>query len=86
MVPVKRQKVKAVTVDLGKIPACGLTARGLKLSHKPVQSVELLPEGTKPPREKAVPPAEPGPKARPGQSLTRSWHGSGLQRRNGPAA
>jgi topoisomerase-4 subunit A len=44
MVPVKRQKVKAVTVDLGKIPACGLSARGLKLSSKAVQSVRLLPE------------------------------------------
>ena len=34
MVPFKRQKVKAVSVDLGKIPACGLTARGVKLSQK----------------------------------------------------
>ncbi len=48
MVPVKRQKVKAVTVDLGKIPACGLTARGLKLSQKAVAGVELLPEAPKP--------------------------------------
>jgi topoisomerase-4 subunit A len=50
MVPVKRQKVKAVTVDLGTIPACGLTARGLKISQKAVQSVELLPEQEKPSR------------------------------------
>src|SRR5208337_5470522 len=50
MVPVKRQKVKAITVDLGKIPACGLTARGLKLSQKAVQNVELLPEKEKPGR------------------------------------
>ncbi len=48
MVPVKRQKVKAVTVDLGKIPACGLAARGVKLSQKAVQSVTLLPEKEKP--------------------------------------
>ncbi len=48
MVPVKRQKVKAVTVDLGKVPACGLTARGLKLTQKAVQSVEILPEKEKP--------------------------------------
>jgi hypothetical protein len=51
MVPVKRQKVKAVTVDLGKIPACGLTARGLKLSQKAVASAELLPEVEKPDRK-----------------------------------
>ena len=57
MVPAKRQKVKAVTVDLGKIPACGLTARGLKLSQKAVQGVELLPEAEKP--VKAAKPAAP---------------------------
>jgi topoisomerase IV subunit A len=50
MVPVKRQKVKAVTVDLGKVPACGLGARGLKLTAKAVQDVELLPEKEKPAR------------------------------------
>jgi hypothetical protein len=54
MVPAKRQKVKAVTVDLGKVPACGLTARGLKLSQKAVQSVELVPEPERP-----VKPARP---------------------------
>ena len=47
MVPVKRQKVKAVTVDLGKIPACGLTARGMRLSQKAVARAELLPESEK---------------------------------------
>jgi topoisomerase IV subunit A len=52
MVPFKRQKVKAVTVEMGKIPACGLTARGLKLTTKPVQSVELLPEKEKPAKRK----------------------------------
>ena len=52
MVPAKRQKVKAKTVDLGKIPASGLTARGLKLSQKAVQSVELLPEKEKQARGK----------------------------------
>ena len=51
IVPVKRQKVKTVPVDLGKIPACGLSARGLKLSQKPVQSLELLPEKEKPGRD-----------------------------------
>ena len=50
MVPFKRQKVKAVTVDLGKIPACGLTARGLRLSAKPVESAQLLPGREKPQR------------------------------------
>jgi topoisomerase-4 subunit A len=43
LVPAKRQKVKSVNVDLAKIPACGLTARGVKLTTKPLQSVELLP-------------------------------------------
>jgi topoisomerase IV subunit A len=52
MVPFRRQKVKAVTVDLGKIPPCGLTARGLKLSAKPVESAQLLPEKEKPARKK----------------------------------
>jgi hypothetical protein len=50
MAPFKRQKVKAVTVDLGSIPACGLTARGLKLTTKAVTSVQLLPEKEKPGR------------------------------------
>jgi hypothetical protein len=50
MVPFKRQKVKALNVDLGKIPACGLGARGLKLSPKPVESVQLLPGKEKPTR------------------------------------
>jgi topoisomerase-4 subunit A len=61
MVPAKRQKVRAVIVDLAKVPVCGLTARGMKLSHKPVQNAELLPEGTKPPREKAAPETTPQP-------------------------
>ena len=52
MVPFKRQKVKAVTVDLGKVPVCGLTARGLKLTTKPVESAQLLPEKEKPSRKK----------------------------------
>ena len=34
----------------GQDPACGLTARGLKLSTKPVESVELLPGKEKPAR------------------------------------
>ena len=32
MVPARKQKVKSVNVDLAKIPACGLTARGVKLT------------------------------------------------------
>jgi len=52
MVPFRRQKVKAVTVDLGKIPACGLTARGLKLTTKPVEGAQLLPEKEKPAKKK----------------------------------
>lgn len=63
MVPVKRQKVKAVTVELAKVPACGLTARGLKLSQKAVQDVELLPEAEKPAR--AAKPAQPEKTAKP---------------------
>ncbi len=43
MVPAKRQKVKSVNVDPAKIPVCGLTARGLRLSAKPVEKVEFLP-------------------------------------------
>jgi hypothetical protein len=50
MVPFKRQKVKAVSVDLGKIPACGLAARGVKLSPKPVESAQLLRGREKPAR------------------------------------
>ncbi|HVP20208.1 MAG TPA: DNA topoisomerase IV subunit A [Spirochaetia bacterium] len=42
LVPARRQKVKSVTVDLAKIPVCGLAARGLRLTTKPVQSTELL--------------------------------------------
>ena len=50
MVPVKRAKVKSVTVDLAKVPACGLAARGAKLAAKPVETVALLPEKEKPAR------------------------------------
>jgi topoisomerase-4 subunit A len=42
MVPAKRQKVKSVNVDVAKIPACGLSARGLKLTAKPIQGVEVV--------------------------------------------
>ena len=61
MVPAKRQKVKTLNVDLNKIPACGLTARGLKLSQKPVQNAELLPEIVKAPKSAA--PVKPAPKS-----------------------
>ncbi len=43
MVPKKRAKLKAVTVDLNKIPPCGLSARGARLTAKPMERVELLP-------------------------------------------
>jgi topoisomerase-4 subunit A len=42
MVPAKRQKVKSVNVDVAKIPACGLSARGLKLTAKPIQGAEVV--------------------------------------------
>jgi topoisomerase-4 subunit A len=48
MVPFKRQKVKTVTVNLNSLAPCGLAARGAKLSAKPVQSVEQIPEKEKP--------------------------------------
>jgi topoisomerase-4 subunit A len=48
MVPFKRQKVKAVTVNLNSLAPCGLAARGTRLSAKPVQSVEQIPEKEKP--------------------------------------
>jgi topoisomerase-4 subunit A len=43
MVPAKRQKVKSVNVDLAKIPSCGLSARGVKLTAKPIAGVEVIP-------------------------------------------
>jgi topoisomerase-4 subunit A len=69
IVPARRQKVKAVTVDLGKIPACGLTARGMKLTQKPVQNAEPLPEAAKPspraaPEKAATEKPEPAIRAR----------------------
>lgn len=45
MVPAKRQKVKSLALDLGAIPPCGLPARGTRLTAKPLEKVELLPEG-----------------------------------------
>jgi len=44
LVPKKRAKVKSVTLDLNKIPPCGLTARGARLTAKPMERVELMPE------------------------------------------
>jgi topoisomerase-4 subunit A len=44
MVPAKRQKVKSVKVDLDALPPCGLAARGTRLTVKPMERVELLPE------------------------------------------
>ncbi len=43
MVPARRQKVKSVNVDPLKIPPCGIGARGLRLSNKPVERVEFTP-------------------------------------------
>jgi len=42
-VPARRQKVKSVNVDPLKIPPCGIGARGLKLSSKPVERVDFTP-------------------------------------------
>jgi topoisomerase-4 subunit A len=50
MTPAKRQKVKSVTVDLYSIPPCGLSARGTRLTSKPMERVELLPQPVKPDR------------------------------------
>ena len=47
-VPQKRAKLKTLTVDLAKVPACGLTARGTRLATKPVEKVTLAPEKQKP--------------------------------------
>ena len=44
MEPKKRAKLKSVTVDLNKVPACGLTARGTRLTAKALERVELVPE------------------------------------------
>ncbi len=43
MVPAKRQKVKSVNVDIARIPACGLSARGVKLTTKPIAGAEIVP-------------------------------------------
>ncbi len=48
MIPFKRQKVKAVSVNLSSLAPCGLAARGARLSAKPVQNVEQIPEKEKP--------------------------------------
>jgi topoisomerase-4 subunit A len=50
MAPAKRQKVRSVIVDLNKLEPCGLGARGTRLSAKPVDRVEPLPEKEKPVR------------------------------------
>jgi topoisomerase-4 subunit A len=50
MVPFKRQKVKAVTVNLNSLAPCGLAARGTKLAAKPMENVEQIPEKEKPAR------------------------------------
>ncbi len=43
MVPAKRQKQKSITVDLGKLPPCGLAARGTRLTAKAMERVEQKP-------------------------------------------
>jgi topoisomerase-4 subunit A len=84
MVPVKRQKVKAVAVDLGKIPPCGLTARGLKLTQKPAEGAVLLPEAPKPEKperaEKAAPAEKPAKpiKAETAARIEKAGAGAGL--------
>ncbi len=52
MAPAKRQKVKSVSVDLNSIAPCGLAARGTRLTSKPMERVELLPEAEKPKKGK----------------------------------
>lgn len=52
MVQVKRQKVKSATFDLNALEPCGLTARGTRISAKPVERIEILPEPEKPPKGK----------------------------------
>ncbi len=47
-VPQKRAKLRTLTVDLAKVPACGLAARGTRLATKPVEKVTLAPEKQKP--------------------------------------
>jgi topoisomerase-4 subunit A len=46
-VPQKRAKLKTLTVDLAKVPECGLAARGTRLATKPVEKVILAPEKQK---------------------------------------
>jgi topoisomerase IV subunit A len=43
-VPTRRAKLKSLVVDLSKVPACGLTARGTRLGSKPVEKVIPAPE------------------------------------------
>jgi topoisomerase-4 subunit A len=47
-VPKKRAKLRSLTVNLAKVPECGLTARGTRLATKPVEKVTLAPEKQKP--------------------------------------
>lgn len=47
-VPQKRAKLKTITVDLAKVPECGLAARGTRLATKPVAKVTLAPQKAKP--------------------------------------
>ena len=42
------KKVKSLTVDMNKLAPCGLAARGTRLSSRPVERVEPLPEPEKP--------------------------------------
>ena len=41
---VKRAKLRSMTVNLAKLPECGLAARGARLATKPVEKVTLAPE------------------------------------------
>jgi topoisomerase-4 subunit A len=43
-VPTKRAKLKSLVVDLGKVPECGLGARGTRLANKPVEKVSPAPK------------------------------------------
>jgi topoisomerase-4 subunit A len=74
-VPAKRARLKTMVVDMGKVPPCGLTARGTRLANKAVEKVTLAPEGTAPSRpaaEKAAPrkPERPARPRKPKTSAT----------------
>jgi hypothetical protein len=83
MVPAKRQKVKSVVVDLGAVPPCGLSARGTRLTVKPMEKVELMPEGAtmKSIRQSAADGVRARQPAPPNEEKKDSSRGGGLLKR-----